>query len=118
MKTLPSENESSTQNSTVKQEKEAEEEGKEVEEQILDESEIHQKKLLLKPSPINNIPGGMYSPKSSTASKYKGVKKANSQLQHGYQSVSQPASGLSNHTTNRPGNESINANETETERIL
>lgn len=41
MKTQPSENESSTQNSTVKHEKEAEEEGKEVEEQILDESEIH-----------------------------------------------------------------------------
>lgn len=41
MKTQPSEVESSTQNSTVKQEKEAEEECKEVEEQILDESEIH-----------------------------------------------------------------------------
>lgn len=41
MKTQPSENESSTQNSTVKHEKEAEEEGKEVEEQILDESEMN-----------------------------------------------------------------------------
>ena len=78
MKTQPSENESSTQDSTVKHEKEGEEESKEVEEQILDESEMNQKKLLLKPAPINNIPGGMYSPKSSTASKYKGVKKAHS----------------------------------------
>ena len=78
MKTQPSENESSTQDSTVKHEKEGEEESKEVEEQILDESEMNQKKLLLKPAPINSIPGGMYSPKSSTASKYKGVKKAHS----------------------------------------
>ena len=41
MKTQPSENESSTQDSTVKHEKEGEEESKEVEEQILDESEMH-----------------------------------------------------------------------------
>ena len=41
MKTQPSETESSTQNSTVKPEKEVEEECKEVEEQILDESEMH-----------------------------------------------------------------------------
>ena len=78
MKTQPPENESSTQDSTVKHEKEGEEESKEVEEQILDESEMNQKKLLLKPAPINSIPGGMYSPKSNTASKYKGVKKAHS----------------------------------------
>ena len=41
MKNQPAENESSTQDSTVKHEKEGEEESKEVEEQILDESEMH-----------------------------------------------------------------------------
>ena len=80
MKSQPQEAESSTQNSTVNKEKEEQDPNKEVEEQILDESEMHQKKLTLKPSTINSIPGGMYSPKSSTAAKYKGIKKANSSL--------------------------------------
>ena len=65
----------------------------------------------------SSIAGPQYSPKASTVtSRSKPMKKANSSLQHGYQST-QPTSGLSSHN-NKYANDALNNNESETEKIL
>lgn len=86
-------------------------------EKIGDESnELQQitQKVKLKMNGNSGMAGAVYSPKASTTSKSKAMKKANSSLQHGYQST-QPTSGLSQHN-NKYGNEMNN--ESETEKIL
>ena len=101
-----------------------EEESKEIDdtiiERIQDENEnpsIQSKRPQLRMNANSGMAGAVYSPKTSTA-KSKSMKKASSSLQHAYQSHQQPISGLSQHNSNTPGQQILNNNETETEKLL
>lgn len=64
----------------------------------------------------SGMAGAVYSPKAGPG-KSKGLKKANSSLQHAYQSHQQPISAASAHN-NKYGQDALGPNETETERLL